>query len=136
LQLTEGSWGVNGDFSMWRNERTEWTWTRMGELEETFWRVARTSLADERLHFVLAQAARELLLAQSSDWQFIITTGAAADYAERRFIEHCKQAEGLMIGLQASEFIGPATHLAERLGQRNRLFPHVIDSIAEVMKLR
>jgi 1,4-alpha-glucan branching enzyme len=136
LQLAEGSWGANGDFSMWRNHRTEWTWTRLGELEETFWRVARTSLADERLHFVLAQAARELLLAQSSDWQFIITTGAAADYAERRFTEHCNQAEGLMIGLQASEFIGPATHLAEQFGAKNRLFPDILPAIASVLANR
>ena len=136
LELGEGSWGANGDFSMWRNDRTEWTWTRLGELEETFWRVARASLTDERLHFVLAQAARELLLAQSSDWQFIITTGAAADYAERRFKEHCNQTEGLMIGLQASEFIGPATHLAEQLGAKNRLFPDILPAIASVLSYR
>jgi 1,4-alpha-glucan branching enzyme len=136
VALEEGSWGANGDFSMWRNDRTEWTWTRLGQLEETFWRVARPALADERLHFVLAQAARELLLAQSSDWQFIITTGNAADYAEKRFREHCDQAEGLMIGLQASEFIGPATHRAEQLRQANGLFPNVLQSIERIVRPR
>jgi 1,4-alpha-glucan branching enzyme len=136
IQLQEGSWGANGDFGMWRNDRTEWTWTRLAALEETFWRVARSALADERLHFVLAQAARELLLAQSSDWQFIITTGAAADYAEKRFKEHCDQAEGLMIGLQASEFIGPATHLAEQYGRRNLLFPDILPAISSALSNR
>lgn len=138
LELSEGSWGANGDFSMWRNERTAWTWQRLGELEETFWRVARAALADQRLHFVLAQAARELLLAQSSDWQFIITTGNAADYAEQRFREHCDQAEGLMIGLQASEFIGPATHRAEQLGRQNSLFPEpeILKCLAAVTRAR
>ena len=48
--------------------------------------------------FILAQAARELLLAQSSDWQFIISTGAAADYGERRFREHCSDTEELVDG--------------------------------------
>ena len=136
ISLQEGSWGAGGDFSMWRNDRTAWTWTRLAELEETFWRVARPSLADQRLHHVLAQAARELLLAQSSDWQFIITTGAAADYAEKRFKEHCDQAEGLMIGLQASEFIGPATHLAERYGAKNRLFPDILPAISSALMNR
>lgn len=133
IRLHEGSWGAGGDFRMWRNERTEWTWSRLAALEETFWRVARPALEDERLHFVLAQAARELLLAQSSDWQFIITTGVAADYATTRFTEHCDQAEGLMIGLQASEFIGPATHLAEQFGLRNRLFPDILPAISSAL---
>jgi 1,4-alpha-glucan branching enzyme len=34
------------------------------------------------------QAARELLLAQSSDWPFLVTTGQAADYAVERFRSH------------------------------------------------
>jgi 1,4-alpha-glucan branching enzyme len=133
IQLEPGSWGAQGDFTMWRNERTEWTWTRLRGLEEAFWRTARPALADHRLHFVLAQAARELLLAQSSDWQFIMTTGNAADYAEQRFTEHCDQAEGLVAGLQGPEAIGPATRLAEQLGAKNRLFPDIIPAIASVL---
>ena len=34
------------------------------------------------------QLARELLLLESSDWQFLITTAAARDYAEKRFNGH------------------------------------------------
>ena len=34
------------------------------------------------------QATRELLLAQSSDWPFLVTTGQAADYAVERFRSH------------------------------------------------
>ena len=37
---------------------------------------------------MLVQATRELLLLESSDWQFLITTGTARDYAERRVAEH------------------------------------------------
>ena len=36
----------------------------------------------------MKQATRELLLLQASDWQFLITTRAARDYAERRVAEH------------------------------------------------
>ena len=36
----------------------------------------------------LNQAARELLLAQSSDWAFIMTTGTMIEYAEKRTKEH------------------------------------------------
>ena len=95
-----GSWGANGDCSMWLSDQTAWTWERLWPLEEAFWDVApaRARVA-ERARPILAQAARELLLAQSSDWQFIISTGAAADYAERRFREHCNDAEELIAAL-------------------------------------
>jgi 1,4-alpha-glucan branching enzyme len=36
----------------------------------------------------LRQAARELLLAQASDWPFLIRHGTAGDYPQRRFSEH------------------------------------------------
>ena len=36
----------------------------------------------------LDQCARELLLAQSSDWLFIITNGTMVDYAKKRIKEH------------------------------------------------
>ena len=94
-----GSWGANGDFSMWLSEQTAWTWERLWPLEERFWDVAPAALGSPAARPVLAQAARELLLAQSSDWQFIISTGAAADYAERRFRQHCGDAEELVAAL-------------------------------------
>ncbi len=36
----------------------------------------------------LNQCARELLLAQSSDWLFIITNGTMVDYAKKRIKDH------------------------------------------------
>ena len=30
LRLSAGSWGKDGDFSMWLNPETEWTWTPVG----------------------------------------------------------------------------------------------------------
>jgi len=37
---------------------------------------------------LLNQAARELMLAQSSDWAFIMKTGTTVEYAVRRTKEH------------------------------------------------
>src|SRR5947199_176201 len=36
LRLAEGSWGVNGDHTMWLNDRTAWTWPRLRALEGAF----------------------------------------------------------------------------------------------------
>ena len=40
LRLAAGSWGADGDWSMWLNPETEWTWRRLWPLESAFWDVA------------------------------------------------------------------------------------------------
>jgi 1,4-alpha-glucan branching enzyme len=135
LQLAEGSWGANGDHSMWLNDRTAWTWKRLTPLEEAFWKAAPTALASPAARPVLAQAARELLLAQASDWQFIISTGAVVDYAERRFTLHCDDAERLIkpLGGGTGGELEAAGRLAEELGRRDDLFPNVLAQVAEAL---
>jgi len=138
VQLAEGSWGANGDHSMWLNERTEWTWKRLWPLENAFWGVAPAALRSEAARPVLAQAARELLLAQASDWQFIISTGAVVDYAERRFTLHCDDAERLIGALSAgmagiSAALEAARRSADELARRDALFPDVLAQVAEAL---
>jgi 1,4-alpha-glucan branching enzyme len=135
IRLPWGSWGANGDNSMWLSEQTAWTWERLWPLEQSFWDVAQQALASPSARPVLAQAARELLLAQSSDWQFIISTGAAADYAERRFREHCADAEQLIAALASPNDQGmdAARRRADELGQRDQVFPNVIPAIAAAL---
>ncbi|MBI1966902.1 MAG: DUF1957 domain-containing protein [Gemmatimonadetes bacterium] len=136
VRLAAGSWGVNGDYSMWLNERTLWTWRRLWALEHAFWDAAPGALASAGARPVLAQAARELLLAQASDWQFIISTGAVADYAERRFALHCGDAEQLVAalapGAPAAALEG-SQRLAEALGRRDDVFPDVLPSVAAAL---
>jgi len=135
LQLAEGSWGANGDHSMWLNERTAWTWKRLAPLEEAFWDAAPAALASAASRPVLAQAARELLLAQASDWQFIISTGAVVDYAERRFTLHCDDAERLikLMGGVAGGELEAAGRVADELARRDDLFPNVLAQVAEAL---
>jgi 1,4-alpha-glucan branching enzyme len=132
IRMPAGSWGANGDFSMWLSEHTAWTWERLWPLEARFWDAASAALASEDTRFILAQAARELLLAQSSDWQFIISTGAAADYGERRFREHCSETEELVDALVDGS---PGARergcrRAAELGERDAIFPDVLPAIA------
>jgi 1,4-alpha-glucan branching enzyme len=135
IRLPWGSWGANGDSSMWLSEQTAWTWERLWPLEQAFWDVAPGALASPAARPVLEQAARELLLAQSSDWQFIISTGAAADYAEMRFRLHSDDANGLIAALRPGREAGleAAQRLAEELYQRDRLFPNVLPAIAAAL---
>jgi 1,4-alpha-glucan branching enzyme len=134
VHLTTGSWGANGDFSMWLNQGTDWTWPRLWAIESTFWDVARPALARPDQHLILAQAAREMLLAMSSDWQFIISTGAVTDYAVKRFTEHCADAEFLISALQpdATHQAAAQTRAAE-LWEQDHVFPEVLASVKAVL---
>ncbi len=129
VQLAEGSWGVNGDHSMWLNPQTQWMWDRLWPLEDAFWNAAPAALALPAARPILAQAARELLLAQASDWQFIISTGAVPDYADRRFRLHCDDTTRLLDTLRAGTLDGGA-RIAEELWHRDGVFPNVLEAVA------
>jgi 1,4-alpha-glucan branching enzyme len=90
VALPEGSWGEGGDHRTWLNGDTAWTWERLYDSENEFWALVHDSphVPQSPLNRVLCQAARELLLMQASDWQFLITSWTARDYAEQRFTAH------------------------------------------------
>jgi len=97
--LQEGSWGEGGDHRVWLNRETTWTWDRIYDVEEAL--VAEVARAPAEgngglRRRLLAQACREALLLQASDWQFLITTRSARDYAERRFAEHYAEFKRLL----------------------------------------
>jgi 1,4-alpha-glucan branching enzyme len=135
LRLGAGSWGAEGDWSMWLNDRTAWTWRRLWPLEGAFWDQAPVALANPAAWPVLAQAARALLLAQSSDWQFIISTGAVADYAVRRITEHCDELEQLLAALRGGEGgIEAGQRLTDEIQRRDGLFPDVLPALALALR--
>ncbi len=135
LRLPAGSWGANGDFSMWLSDTTAWTWQRLWPLEATFWDAAPAAVADPPKHRVLEQAARSLLLAQSSDWQFMISTGAVVDYAERRFTGHCNDLERLLraLGDDSPGALAEGNAFAASIAARDDLFPDILPSIVAAL---
>ena len=87
IHLPEGSWGEGGYHYIWLNAENSWTWEKLYPCQRKMRQMAREYAggpADE----IVKQAARELLLAEASDWQFLISTFAARDYAEVRFEDH------------------------------------------------
>ena len=124
---------------MWLNPETRWTWERLWPLEDVFWDLAPVALEEEPKGPILAQAARQLLLAQSSDWQFMISTGAVPDYAEERMNLHCDDLESLLSALDPSaprELVSEMLEKALALEDRDGLFPEILDSVRDVLKRR
>ena len=110
------SWGSGGFSNVWLNEQTDWI-VREGH------RVTRALI---RLHGsvdrrVVAQAWRELLLAQASDWPFLIRMGTARSYATSRARDHLDAAARLVSQAERVD----AAWLAERIAQWGTLFPQL-----------
>jgi 1,4-alpha-glucan branching enzyme len=69
----------------------------------------------------LDQAAREVMLAQSSDWAFIMKTGTTVPYATKRTNDHVKRFTRIYDALMSDAPIDEAW-LAE-VQRRDNLFP-------------
>jgi len=84
------SWGENGHLGVWLDKTNSWIYPHLYSAAERMTKLARASERDERAltDRALKQMARELLLAQSSDWAFLIKTGTAKHYATKRVTDH------------------------------------------------
>jgi 1,4-alpha-glucan branching enzyme len=84
------SWGENGYLGVWLDETNSWIYPHLHSAARRMTEVARAHASDESAltNRVLKQLARELLLAQSSDWPFLMKTGTAKHYATKRVTDH------------------------------------------------
>ncbi len=88
-QPTMSTWGAGGYNLVWLNADNQWMYRHMHEAEDRMVElVANHSTDNGLIQRALKQAAREILLAQSSDWAFIITTNTMVPYAIKRFNTH------------------------------------------------
>ena len=84
------SWGANGYSEVWLNGSNDYVHRHLHHIGEKMVELAHTFYSETNpLKIrVLNQCAREVLLAQSSDWLFIITNGTMVDYAKKRIKDH------------------------------------------------
>ncbi len=127
MALPESSWGAGGGHFTWLNVDTQWMWPpihaaerRMEEL------VARHPSADGEILTVLNQAARELLLLQSSDWPFLVTTGQAKEYAAQRFTKHLERFNRLAeIASAQQDILEGDRQFIAKIAERDNPFPAI-----------
>lgn len=87
------SWGGGGYAEVWFNEKNDIIQLFLSDLATELIDICANRYNEVKYKDVINQAARELLLAESSDWPFLLTTGQAANYAERRVKAHLVRAE-------------------------------------------
>ena len=124
IEPAASSWGDQGFLDVWLDGKCGWIYpylfaanTRMTTLAKS--RSRQATPDDDR---VLRQLARELLLAQSSDWAFLIRNATAKNYATKRVSDHLSRFAKLADQFEDSKV--DRDFLAQCEAQDN-LFPNV-----------
>ena len=118
------SWGEKGYGEYWCNGSNAWVYRHLHKMAERMVELARRLPDAQGLERrALDQAAREVMLAQSSDWAFIMKTGTTVPYATKRTNEHVKRFTRIYEALIAGGTIDEAW--LEEVGRRDNLFPEM-----------
>jgi 1,4-alpha-glucan branching enzyme len=122
--VSPSSWGDGGFSGVWIDGSNDWIYrhqhrceARMGELARAY-----ADTATDLQRRALNQAARELLLLQSSDWAFILKTATAMGYAIARVKAHLARFRRLDREITAYRI--DEGWLAD-LERRDNIFPEV-----------
>ena len=117
------SWGNKGYASVWLGGANDWIYPHIHQaskrMEELVSRFPEESCLRKR---VLNQAAREVLLAQSSDWPFIMKTCLHADYAKMRVKKHLYNFNSIYDDLCRNVI---KTEKLTRMERENNIFPDI-----------
>ncbi len=101
--LRETTWGTGKDDSTWINPSTRWMWDRLGEAQEKMFALAGSRSKGEAYGRALAQAAREVLLLESSDWPYMVAKDRAKGYSIERFNAHSERFQKIAGALERDE---------------------------------
>ncbi|PYL53169.1 MAG: DUF1957 domain-containing protein, partial [Verrucomicrobia bacterium] len=90
IEPAASTWGENGHLAVWLDQSNAWVYSHLQMAVQRMSAAARThaqscSAITDR---VLKQLARELLLAQASDWAFLMKAHTAREYATKRMMDH------------------------------------------------
>jgi 1,4-alpha-glucan branching enzyme len=105
------SWGAGGYGEVWVGHEAAWSWRHVHHATRyVSWLVKRHRHADGLRGEALDQTIRELLLLQSSDWNFIIKTGTSMKYAEGRIRSHTHRLRHLGHLVETGSIEGDDAH--------------------------
>jgi 1,4-alpha-glucan branching enzyme len=131
VEPNPSSWGEGGSNQVWLNGANAWMYSHQHHAQDRTQELVQKNFhAQGEKKRALNQLVRELLLLQSSDWAFIITTRTTIPYATRRFREHLDRFNTLADQIEEnaidSEFL-------EQLEKKDIIFP-VIDFRDAIVK--
>ncbi len=117
------SWGYMGYSEVWLNNTNDYIYRHLHRAAARMTELAKAHPRAEGLRErALNQAARELLLAQASDWAFIMKTGVMAEYAHKRTRDHVARFSRLYAEIRSNAI--DERRLSET-EWRGRIFPEL-----------
>lgn len=117
------SWGTGGFAEVWLDGSNDWIYRHSYRALDRFFELLRRFPNETgRRERALNQAAREILLAQSSDWPMMIKTGVTQDYARSRIQEHLTNFLTLYDSLSGNHL---KTEWLTSLEKKNNIFPRL-----------
>jgi len=119
------SWGEKGYGEYWCDSSNAWVYRHLHKIGERMVELAQRfrQPSGDLQRRALNQAARELMLAQSSDWAFIMKTGTTVPYATKRTIDHVTRFNRIYESLVQTGDVDESFLVeAER---RDNLFPEI-----------
>ncbi len=120
---TISSWGFKGFHEHWLSHKNDWIYRHLHKATERMIELSRQySDAHGLVERTLNQAARELLLAQSSDWAFIMFAETMVEYAIRRTKGHLHQFNRLYDAIKAGSI---DERFLISLEEKNNIFPDI-----------
>ncbi|MBP7796421.1 MAG: DUF1957 domain-containing protein [Elusimicrobiales bacterium] len=124
VQPSMSSWGDKGYNEVWLNGSNDWIYRHLHKATDRMIDIANKyySTTDSRTDRVLKQCAREIVLATSSDWPFLMTVGTAKTYSTRRFVMHIQRFTKLWEMLDNNNI---DEGFLSDVEWRDNIFPHI-----------
>lgn len=122
-ELAMSSWGRNGYADVWLGEENDWIYPALHQAEKDLISFANNFVRPQSFESrVLNQMARELMLAQSSDWAFIMDNKTVVDYAVKRTKYHINRFNRLKVMIKLGEIDEKWLSTVEKI---DNIFPDV-----------
>jgi 1,4-alpha-glucan branching enzyme len=117
------SWGDEGCHKTWLNGSNDWIYRHLHQAAVSMKRLAKSHPEAEGVALrALKQAARELQLAQASDWAFMINSGTTGEYATQRTKTHISRLNRLVNDVNSGRI---DEDWLSRIESRDNIFPQI-----------
>ncbi len=122
VKPADSSWGDKGYYEVWLNGTNDWIYRHLHKITDIMINLAtkynKPNISDLKRR-ALNQLSRELLLAQSSDWAFIINNGTMTEYAEKRTKNHINRFFKLAEFIENDNY---DMHILEDIEKKDNIF--------------
>jgi 1,4-alpha-glucan branching enzyme len=123
VDVAASSWGDKGYYEVWLNGTNDWVYRHLHVAEDRMAELAAKFTAPDALQKrALNQAARELVLAEASDWPFIMTNQSTVPYSHNRVKNHLTNFGKLYSMLMAGAV---DANLVSELEWKNTIFQEI-----------